>query len=76
MIIYRFEIIYQSPLMKQVSDFMKKLDLGEQEFCIRETIHFQYSKEEKPVAYFKDLIKQALEACDCKLLDIEGGKIE
>jgi len=73
---YRFEIIYQSKNLKDVSDFMSKLDLGTGEIGIYETITFQYTKEEKPISYFKELIKKAYEELGCVVLKIKGGKIE
>jgi hypothetical protein len=44
--------------------------------CIKDVITFSYTKEEKPVSYFKELIKMAMESCDCQLVQIVGGKIE
>lgn len=73
---YRFEVLYQTQHLKQVSDLMQKLDLGMDEVCFRETIGFYYILEEKPISYFKQLIRQAMEASGNVLINIEGGKTE
>ena len=73
---YRFEIWYQTKYMKQTSDFLSKCDLGTDCVCLKEVITFNYTKEEKPIDYFKGLIKQAMESGECTLVQIEGGKIE
>ena len=73
---YRFEILYQTTNLRRVSNFMEKLDLGMDEFCFKEVIAFNYTKEEKPVSYFKELIQQAMESIGHTLIKIEGGKIE
>lgn len=73
---YRFKILYQTRNAKDVSNFMEKCDLRVGELCFEETIEFGYTAEEKPVAYFKDLIRQAMESTDHILLQIKGGKVE
>lgn len=73
---YRFEIVYQTPNLIQANEFMACCDLGIGALCFKEVIYFSYTKEEKPVSYFKDLIRQALEAIGHTLVKIEGGKIE
>ena len=73
---YRFDITYQTKQLKQVSDFMKACDLGEGEICLKETYGFNYTSEEKPIAYFKGLLTQAIESIGGRVLQIEGGKIE
>jgi len=55
---------------------MSKLDLGMDGLALREVITFEYTKEEKPIQYFKDLINTAYERMGCKIIDIKGGKIE
>lgn len=73
---YRFEILYQTPNLRQVSNFMGNLDLGIDTLCFKDVITFHYTKEEKPVSYFKELIRKALESIGHTLIKIEGGKIE
>ncbi len=75
-ITYRFTVTYQTRNFKQASDFIKKCDLNIGGFYLEESLSFKYTKEEKPIQYFKDLIKQAYEACDCVVNEIKGGKIE
>lgn len=62
--------------MKAASDFLKKCDLGMEGICVKDVITFRYSREEKSVSYFKDLITQAMEMTGHTVLQIEGGKIE
>lgn len=76
MLKYRFVVHYQTPHLKQVSDFMRKFDLGDREYTLEEIIQFACHSEEKPVSYFKDLIAQAFASIDHILVHIEGGKIE
>lgn len=73
---YRFDIWYQTPQIKQVNDFMQKLDLGMDTICLKESYGFNYTAEEKPISYFKGLITQAIESCEGRVLRIEGGKVE
>lgn len=76
MLKYRFDILYQTKQLKQVNDFMNTLDLGMDSICLKETYAFNYTAEEKPISYFKDLITQAIKSCGGTVLKIEGGKIE
>lgn len=76
MLKYRFEVWYQTKGLREVSEFLSKCDLGMDGMCIKDVITFSYTKEEKPVSYFKELIKMAMESCDCQLVQIVGGKIE
>ena len=73
---YRFEISYQTPHIKKASDFMTKLDLGTKECFIKDVLTFEYTKEEKPIQYFKDILTKAFVMMDYTLIHIEGGKIE
>lgn len=73
---YRFEILYQTPNLKQASDFLGKLDLGINEFCFKEVITFTYTKQEKPISYFKELIHHSMKETGYIPIKIEGGKIE
>lgn len=72
---YRFEIIYQTKWIKQASDFMSKCDLGVGEIGIKETITFQ-SQKDLIISDIKEKINQAMNESECKLLHIEGGKVE
>lgn len=72
---YRFEITYQNKYVKQASDFLRKCDLGIDAFGIKEIISFTSQKDIK-ISEIKEKIDQAYESCDCKILHIEGGKIE
>jgi hypothetical protein len=76
MIKYRFEVWYQTKNAKAVSDFLDKCDLGIVNVCLKEIIQFNYTKEEKPISYFKHLIQTAYESYECTVLDIRGGKME
>jgi len=76
MLRYRFEITYQTHGMKLVSAFMEKFDLGFEEIYTKDVYTFNYTEEEKPVSYFKELLRKALENCDCTVFEITGGKIE
>lgn len=73
---YRFEVWYRTKPLAQVAEFLAKLDLGMEYVCYKDSIVFSYTKEEKPVQYFKDLIKQAMEMAECVLVHVEGGKVE
>jgi len=73
---YRFEFYYQDSSLRDLSSLMSKLDLGMDGLALREVITFEYTKEEKPIQYFKDLINTAYERMGCKIIDIKGGKIE
>lgn len=73
---YRFVVVFQTPQLKKISDFLSCLDLGHECFAYKEVMSFSYTKEEKPVSYFKDLIKQAVENSGHVFLYVEGGKIE
>lgn len=55
---------------------MQKLDLHTGDICHKEEFTFKYSKEEKPIEYFKDLFRQAFDSIECTIIHIEGGKIE
>ncbi len=72
---YRFDLIYQNKLMKQVSELMGKLDLDIGEAGIKETCTLTTS-EEREVSFLKDLLTQAFESAECTILHIEGGKVE
>jgi hypothetical protein len=73
---YRFEISYQTERLKMVNDFMNRCDLNIGDLCMKDVICFSYSKEEKPIEYFKDLIKQSVELAGGRLVHVEGGKVE
>jgi hypothetical protein len=59
-----------------VNDFLGSCDLGIDTICIKDVITFNYTREEKPVSYFKDILKLAMENSECQIIHIEGGKIE
>lgn len=73
---YRFEIFHQTELMRDISRFMRNVDLGDREFGVVETVVFSYSGEDKPIDYFKDLIIRAFAYAGSSVLRIEGGKVE
>ena len=75
MIKYRFEITYQNKWVIQASEFISKLDLGIDGFGIKETATFS-SKKDLSIQTIKDTFHKAYESCECKILHIEGGKIE
>lgn len=73
---YRFEIWYQTKNLRQIGYLLKTFDLGIDGLCTKDVITFVYTAEEKPISYFKELIKQAMESCERTVLKIEGGKVE
>ena len=52
---YRFKIIYQTPQLIQVNEFMQKLDVFAENTNVGfEEIHeFNYTGDPKPISYFK-----------------------
>jgi hypothetical protein len=75
-LIYRFEVWYQTKNLRLISEFLQKCDLGMDGMCIKDVITFTYTREEQPIDYFKELIVQAMAACEGNVVHIEGGKIE
>ncbi len=73
---YRFEISYQNKNIRQVCEFMRKVDLDLGDIYLKEVYGFDYINDEKPIDYFKDLFRQAYETMDCNIINIKGGKIE
>lgn len=73
---YRFVVHYQDKHVKEVSDFLSRCDLGIDGFAFKEVFTFDYSKEEKPISYFKDLFTKAFDQLGRTIIHIEGGKIE
>ncbi len=72
---YRFEIIYQSENIKEISDFLNRCDLNIGTIGVRETITFT-SQKDLSLSDIKEKIKEAMQESGCKLLHIEGGKVE
>jgi len=72
---YRFEIFYANKYLQQVSDYMSKLDLGMDGMAIKEIMTFE-SKKDLNIKQIKELIIQGYEQCECKVINIEGGKVE
>lgn len=72
---YRFEIIYQTKWIKEAGEFFKKCDLGFNDMGLKEIITCN-SKNDLNVIEMKELIKNAYEYAECRLLHIEGGKVE
>lgn len=73
---YRFEVYYATENMQRVNDFMHKCDLWpDTEACFKEVFMLTH-KEDRDPEYIKGLLRQALEACACKVVDIVGGKYE
>jgi hypothetical protein len=75
---YKFTIWYQTPNLRQVNDFMIKCDIYKQDtvITIEEKFEFKYTGIDRPISYFKDLLKQAMESLGNKLINCEGGPIE
>ncbi len=71
---YRFSITYQTEKMKQVSDFMDKLDLGIGDICTEHKIEF--TSTEQSLLKVKNTLTQAYESAGAKVFKIEGGKIQ
>lgn len=72
---YRFDIAYQTKYLRQISDFLRKCDLGGDGFCFRE-IYEMVCNKDNDVNILKEVIKQAYENAECNILQIEGGKWE
>lgn len=72
---YRFEILYQTQKLKQVSDFLANCDLNTGEMAMYEKIEITH-KNDVEISYLKDLITQAYASAECKIVKIEGGKFE
>lgn len=72
---YRFEVIYQPEHFKKACDFLKNCDLDIGEVGIRESYKFT-SEKDLSIETVKENFKKAFESCGCKVLQIEGGKIE
>lgn len=72
---YKFEIVAQNKYVRKASDLLDKWDLGVGDIAFKEIMTFE-SKKDLEISEIKELIKQAYESCECKLLHIEGGKIE
>lgn len=60
--------------MIQVSGLLRKLDLQIDGLGLKEVITF--SAYHKEISYYKELLIQAYQGCECNVLDIIGGKIE
>jgi hypothetical protein len=72
---YRFEVLMQPKKLQEMSEFMKKLDLNTGDICIREEVSFVRNGE-RPIEELKQIIKEAYDCVETKVLKIEGGKIE
>ena len=68
-------MIIQNKLLKDVSKFMKEVDLNIDKIGIEEKFEFRTDKD-IPVPEFKEMIIKALKHGDIEVLKIEGGKIE
>jgi hypothetical protein len=75
MIVYRFKITYASKKMQQISEFLKKCNLGDKEFAIQETYEIT-TKDDHPVDKIKKGLTWAFEQTEAKVFEIKGGKIE
>ena len=62
-------------ILKQVGELMKKLDLGEGLYALKETMTFTAQKT-LSIQDLKDLITEAYKSCDCEIIYIEGGTVE
>ena len=72
---YRFTITYQNKNCIDVGNFMRCLDVSIGDFCVKEVFEFTTKKDE-PVQKIKDLFEKAFSTYDCKIVTMEGGKIE
>jgi hypothetical protein len=75
MFIYRFKVIMQNNLLKNVSGMMRKLDLDIGEAGVEQKFQLT-SKKDIPIPKVKQYLKTAIEACEMTVLHMEGGKIE
>lgn len=72
---YRFEVIYQTKQLAQVSRFMDALDLSMGEICFEETYKI-YTSVKQSASKVKDIFTKAMESAGWKVMKIEGGLIE
>lgn len=73
---YRFTVTYQTQHMRDTCNFLDMCDLNVGQVCIEQVYEFDYTKEPKPIEYFKRLFTQAFESIDCFLVDVRGGIVE
>ncbi len=71
---YIFTVIVQPSQLKEISTYMKNLDLYIGEVGIEQT--FTFTGKDKDVECFKQEITTFLESEGITVLKIEGGKIE
>jgi|GEM_PF-3065536 len=72
---YRFEIHYMNKLLKEIGEFMSKLDLCHNIYALKEIMTFTAQKQ-LSIKELKDLITEAYKSCDCEVINIEGGTVE
>ena len=71
---YRFMITYQTDRLKRVSEIMSKLDFGFNEIFYEE--EWRFEGKDTDVATFKQTLIDIFAQVDCRIVHIEGGKIE
>jgi hypothetical protein len=73
---YRFKVWYIPPVFEKANEFMRNFDLWKdgEGACISEVIEFK--ADDTPISTLKEHLKNALEYSDCKVIKIEGGKVE
>lgn len=72
---YRFEVSYANKNMLQVSEFMKACDMPIGDLFTKQIAEIEH-KEDKSIAYMKDLLTKAYESCGCKVYKIYYEKAE
>lgn len=72
---FKFEVVYQTKYCKEVSNLLQKCDLNTGDICFVDTIILSCRKDNE-ISKIKESLKQCLEACECTVFRIEGGKIE
>jgi hypothetical protein len=71
----RLEVIYRGKELKQVSKFMRNLDLDMGEIGIEEVFTFT-CKKDASIELIKDTLKKGFELFGMEILQIKGGIIE
>ncbi len=74
---YRFEVTYQNPLFKDVSNLMRKCDMDMGEVCLVEVFNFKIKEglPDRPIEIIKKQLEEAFISAECTVFKIEGGKI-
>jgi hypothetical protein len=72
---YKFKAIVQDNQMKELREFMRKLDLNIGEIGLQLVFTFS-SKSDHDIPYIKEHLKMGFEYCNINLIHLDGKKIE